>query len=220
MQWVRAAFVELVVRPLVRLLVKPRVELSRTALAASSPMLLIANHVNTFDLPLLLYALPARLRRQVTTAMSAELLANLRAGRGQGGWWLNLLARPAYWLLLALFNVFPLPRLSGFRRSFAHAGEALDRGYSVLVFPEGRRGGTGLLQPFRPGIGLLVQASRVPVLPVALAGMGSASRSGGRWFRTGTVRVRVGEPMQFAGGETTEAITEALQAALAALGPS
>ena len=29
--------------------------------------------------------------------------------------------------------------VAGFRRSFAHAGEAMDRGYSVLIFPEGAR---------------------------------------------------------------------------------
>ena len=39
-----------------------------------------------------------------------------------------------------VFNVFPLPRSAGFRRSFQHAGAALDHGYHVLVFPEGRLG--------------------------------------------------------------------------------
>jgi len=43
------------------------------------------------------------------------------------------------WALgVSLLNLFPLPREAGFRRSFAYAGEAVDRGYSVLVFPEGR----------------------------------------------------------------------------------
>ncbi len=217
-QWLRVAFLEAVLRPLVHLLAAPRVE--RAPELPSGPVLLIANHVNTFDLPLVLYALPGARRRWVATAMSAEVLGDLRAGRGQGTWWQNLLARPAYRLLVGLFNVFPLPRLAGFRRSFAHAGEALDRGYSVLVFPEGRRGSSGILQPFRPGIGLLVEASGVPVVPVALRGTGTASRADRRWFRTGRVAVRVGEALRFGPGTTPEAITRALQEALAALGPS
>ena len=94
---------------------------------------------------------------------------------------LNLLAPVGYWLLTALFNVFPLPRLRGFRRSFAHAGEAMDRGYSVLIFPEGSRSRDGKMHAFRAGIGLLAQESRVPILPVALVGLGemSGGRSGG-----------------------------------------
>lgn len=218
-QWLRAAFVEAVVRPLVRLLATPKVVFDGSA-ARQGPVLIIANHVNTYDMPLILYALPGPMRHHVAAAMSAEVLSNLRHGREQGNAVLNLLARPAAWLLVALFNVFPLPRLRGFRQSFAHAGEALDRGYSVLIFPEGRRSQTGGLQPFRPGIGLLVQASGVPVLPVALGGMGSASRQGQGWFRSGRIVVHVGESISFDPATQPEAITQELFLALRALGPS
>jgi len=44
------------------------------------------------------------------------------------------LQRMNYFLVVALFNVFPLPRTSGFRESFRFAGELADRGFSVLVF--------------------------------------------------------------------------------------
>ena len=40
---------------------------------------------------------------------------------------------------MALLNLFPLPREAAFLKSFAYAGECIDRGYSVLVFPEGDR---------------------------------------------------------------------------------
>ena len=205
--------------PLVRLLAKPRVVLE-AAVPRLPPMLIIANHVNTYDVPLLLYALPNGRRRSVAVAISAEVLSDLRFGRGQGNAVLNLLARGAYWLVVALFNVFPLPKSSGFRDSFAHAGEALDRGNSVLVFPEGRRGWTGELQPFRPGIGLLVQASQVPVLPVALQGAGASADRKGRWFRRPGLGVHVGQPLVFSGQQTPEAITRQLEEALQALRPS
>jgi long-chain acyl-CoA synthetase len=93
----------------------------------------------------------------------------------------------------ALFNVFPLPRRRGFRKSFAHAGEAMDRGDSVMIFPEGTRSADGKLQRFRDGIGLLAQESGVPVLPVALIGLGEMRSEGRRWFRSGRLEVRVGK---------------------------
>ena len=76
---------------------------------------------------------------------------------------------------------------------FCHAGEAMDRGYSVLIFPEGTRSPDGELHPFRPGIGLLAQQSRVPVVPVALIGLGEMRRGKTRWFRSGQLEVHVGE---------------------------
>ena len=100
-------------------------------------------------------------------------------------------------LFRSLFNVFPLPRSSGFRRSFAHAGEALDHGYSVLIFPEGRRSEDGRLHAFRPGIGLLAMQSRVPVLPVALRGLGQLKREKSRWFRSGKLTIHVGDLIPF-----------------------
>jgi long-chain acyl-CoA synthetase len=90
-----------------------------------------------------------------------------------------------------LFNVFPLPQLSGFRRSFQHAGEAIDAGYSVLVFPEGRRSDDGTPQPFKSGAGLLWKELGTPALTVRLEGLGVVKTTGRRWFRSGTYRVVV-----------------------------
>ena len=149
--------------------------------------------LTAYDGALILYALPARLRRGIAIAISGEVLLDLRRGRNQQSTLRNLLAPAGYWLVTALFNVFPLPRLRGFRKSFAHAGEAMDRGYSVLIFPEGTRSSDGELQPFRPGIGLLAQLSRVHVVPVALIGLGEMRRGKTRWFRSGQLEVHVGD---------------------------
>ena len=54
---------------------------------------------------------------------------------------------------MSLLNLFPLPREAGFRESFAFAGESVDRGYSILVFPEGRHTTDGKIGPFRAGVG-------------------------------------------------------------------
>ena len=124
--------------------------------------------------------------------MSGEMLLDLRKGQNQGSVVDNFFAPAAYWLVVTLFNVFPLPRRRGFRRSFAHAGEAMDTGYSVMIFPEGTRSGDGKLQRFRSGIGLLAQESHVPVMPVALIGLGEMRRKR-RWVRSGKLEIRVGK---------------------------
>ena len=188
----RIVFLELVMRPLVWLLAAPRVTGPRSPLP-DSPLLLIANHVTAYDGALILYALPGKLRRRVAVAMSGEMLLDLRHGRNQGNALLNLLAPAAYWLITALFNVFPLPRARGFRASFDHAGEAMDRGYSILIFPEGTRSHDGLLHPFRSGIGLLAQESRAPILPIALLGLHEMRAA--RRLRSNHLEIRIGEPI-------------------------
>ena len=186
---VRMTFLELVMRPLIEILAAPRV-VYKTAGLPQGPLLIVANHVTAYDGALVLHALPGRLRRRTAIAMSGETLLDLRQGRNQPRALYNLFAPAGYWLVTALFNVFPLPRLRGFRRSFEHAGEAMDRGYSVLIFPEGTRSRDGELHLFRPGIGLLAQQSRVPIVPVALIGLHEMRKT--RWFRSGHLEIHVG----------------------------
>ena len=234
-QALRVVWMECVMRPLVGFLAAPRVTFAAGARAeltdSAQPLLILCNHVTYYDGALVLYALPGRLRRHVAAAMSGEMLLDYRAMRNQPNALENLLAPAAYWLLTALFNVFPLPRARGFRRSFAHAGEAMDRGYSVLIFPEGTRSQTGQMNRFRPGIGLLAAESRVPILPVAILGLHpSERRSPGtpglgeiqaehaRWFRSGRIEVRIGELIPAAeDGTDPAALTARLEQAVRAL---
>ncbi|HEX4005557.1 MAG TPA: AMP-binding protein [Acidobacteriaceae bacterium] len=207
----RVAFTELISQPLVWLLAAPRVQ-RPPHIDAQHPILLVANHVTTYDVPLVLYGLPGPMRRRVAAAMAGNMLRDWRHMRNlaPGLNWLG----PLTWLLVTgLFNAFPLPRSAGFRRSFQHAGEALDRGYNVLVFPEGHRTDAGL-QPFRPGIGLLVRESGAPVMPVALAGLSELKQKGRGWFRSGALTVRVGDPLEFAPSDSAEQITAQLEQAM------
>ncbi len=215
--WIRVAFLELIARPLIWFLADPRVA-AREATGAigdtSKPMLIIANHVTSYDGPLVQYALPGWLRRRIAVAMSGEMLEDYRHFRnpeslGKYGRFYPF-GPVAYFLLTALFNVFPLPRNRDFQRSFAHAGDALDHGFSVMIFPEGTRSTAGQLARFRPGIGLLVRQSNVSVLPVAICGLGELKKQGRGWFRSGKVEVRVGRSIQFPLEATEAAITERL----------
>lgn len=210
----RNAFLEAASQPLVRLLAKPKVECVGP-IQPGRPVLIIANHVTAYDVPLIQYGLPGPMRRRIAAAMAGNMLRDWRHFRNLAPG-LNWLGPVTWFLVTALFNAFPLPRSAGFRRSFQHAGEALDRGYNVVVFPEGHRTESGL-QPFRPGIGLLVRESGAPVLPVALAGLSELKAKGRGWFRSGTLTVRVGQTMEFAPGESPEVITEQLYEALRSL---
>ncbi|HEX9201784.1 MAG TPA: lysophospholipid acyltransferase family protein, partial [Acidobacteriaceae bacterium] len=223
-QALRVLWIELVMRPLVWFLAAPRVTYVSNpthdgkAVMDGPPALLISNHVTAYDGALVLYALPFKLRHRVAAAMSGEMLADMRSARNQGNFLLNLLAPGAYYLLTALFNVFPLPRARGFRRSFAHAGEAMDHGYSVLIFPEGTRSRDGKLHAFRPGIGLLAQQSRAPILPIAIRGLYELTTTHTRWFRSGRIEVRAGALIP-AADETTDpaALSATLEQAVRAL---
>jgi long-chain acyl-CoA synthetase len=214
-EWVRIAFIEAVMRPLVWLLANPRVVGPQKPLP-EGPMLIVANHVTAFDGPLVQYAVAGRVRRHIAAAMLGEMLEDYRHWRnperapGSNGFYLP--GPAAYFLVTALFNVFPLPRQRDFQTSFAHAGKAMDRGYSVLVFPEGTRSAEGELARFRPGIGLLAKQSGVPVLPIGIRGLGDLKAHRRGWFRSGTVEVRVGEAIQFEPDETEGAITARLHA--------
>jgi long-chain acyl-CoA synthetase len=228
-RWVRVVWIEAVMRPLVWLLARPRVVVEDAdptrdgetvtdgapdVVTESGPCLIIANHVTAYDGALVLYALPGKMRRRVAAAMSGEMLLDYRRARGQGNWALNVLAPGAYWLLTALFNVFPLPHARGFRRSFAHAGEAMDEGYSVLIFPEGMRSRTGTMGRFRAGIGLLARETEAAVVPVGLRGLYEARG----WFRSGRIEVRVGRPIAAANDATDAAeLTARLEAAVRGL---
>jgi len=214
-QWIRIAFNEVIARPLTWLLAAPRV-VGPLAALPPGPLLIIGNHVTAYDAALIEYALPPRLRRRIAVAMMGEMLEDFRHFRnpdwppGHKGFY--ILGPPAYWLVTALYNVFPLPRQRDFQASFAHAGKALDRGYNVMVFPEGTRSAEGQLARFRPGIGLLVKESFVPVVPVAIRGLGELKTRKRGWFRSGTIEVLVGDPIQFAVEETEAAITTRLHA--------
>lgn len=208
----RELFLEIVAQPFVWFLGAPRVTLAEGELP-DGPVIVIANHVTAYDAAIVLYALPRKLRRRTAIAMVGEMLLDYKRGRNQGNWFLNFFAPPQYWLVTALYNVFPMPRAHGFRKSFQHAGEAMDRGYSVIIFPEGARYYEGGIRPFRSGIGLIVQEARVPVIPVALVGLDEMHREG-RWFRSGKLEIRVGQTIPVDDAAEPAEITSRLEAAV------
>jgi long-chain acyl-CoA synthetase len=124
-----------------------------------------------------------------------------------------------YLLVTALFNVFPLPQRSGFRESFRFAGESVDRGYSVLIFPEGEVNNSeeGRMAAFQPGIGILAQNLGLPIVPTRLDGVWGMKQERRRWAHPGEITVHIGKPVSFPQGTAPEEIARWLEQIVAGL---
>jgi long-chain acyl-CoA synthetase len=86
----------------------------------------------------------------------------------------------------------------------------VDRGFSILIFPEGTETKDGRIQPFKAGIGLLVSELNLPVVPVMLRGLFEVKQRDQRFVKPGTVSVTFGEPITFTAGESAADITNEL----------
>lgn len=72
----------------------------------------------------------------------------------------------------------------------AAAKRLLDEGNSIVAFPEGTRAGAGPMGPFRGGIFRLALATRVPVVPICIAGNERTPARGSLVLEPATARVR------------------------------
>ncbi len=216
-RWIRALAFYCLVRPALLLLGWPRVRGRENLRGVKGPVLIVSNHASYIDPGFVLHALPARLRWRTAVAMGGETLTDLRVPPPGTNFFRAILGRIQYPLVIALFHVFPLPVRSGFRKSFEFAGELVDRGWSVLVFPEGVLTPDGAIGPFRAGIGLLVTRLRIPVIPMRLEGLYDLREANKHWTSPGHIRVTVGAPVTFAETETPENITQELERRVKAL---
>jgi long-chain acyl-CoA synthetase len=211
MRWIRVLVYYLFTWPATLLMAKPTVIGRERLRNAKGPLLFISNHVTYIDPGLLMFAMPARYRHRLAIAMQGEMLTAMRKPPRE----MNILQRAieilSYWLVTALFDVFPLPQRSGFRQSFAFAGESVDRGYSVVIFPEGRRTTDGQMAPFRAGIGILAQTLKIPILPMRIDGLFPLKQQERSVARRGEITIVVGEPVELQDGRSEEEIARRLE---------
>jgi long-chain acyl-CoA synthetase len=208
---VRVAVHYLLLRPAVFFLGWPHVEGRQNLSGTRGPVLVICNHLSDVDLGFVLTALPARLRHKLAIATGGEALEILRTPPATQGVIARIYDLVKWTLGVSLLNLFPLPREAGFRESFAYAGESVDRGYSVLVFPEGRHTTDGKLLPFRSGIGLLANNLQIPIVPMRIDGLFELKQAGKRFARPGHVKIKIGAPVQFEPGSDPEWIARELR---------
>jgi long-chain acyl-CoA synthetase len=185
--------------PLTRLFARVRVEGLEHLAALDGPVVFASNHQSHMDTPVILAALPGPLRRRVAVAMAKEFfeahfhpVGHSRRERFTSG--------AFYYLAALFFNAFPLPqREAGARRTLRYIGEVVSEGWSVLIFPEGRRTDAGEINEFKPGVGMIGSRLGAPVVPVRLEGVDRVLHHSWRMARRGRVRVAFGRPIRLEG---------------------
>jgi long-chain acyl-CoA synthetase len=202
----RTALQALVLLPVHALVCSPfRVQGLEHVVGIESPVLLVANHSSHLDTPSILRALPRRLRARVAVAAAADYFFR---------------TRPLAVAMPLLLNAFPFSREGAVRSSLEHCGDLADRGWSVLVYPEGTRSPTGRLQPFRTGTGLLATELGALVVPIGVDGCHALLPKGRRRPRRGPVTVRFGPAFRPRPGETHPAAAAELADAVSRLLPA
>ena len=213
-RWLRLLVYYGLVWPATQILGHPKIVGREHLRNLRGPVLVISNHVTRrADIGLILAALPLRFRHRLAAAMGGETLQDMRHPPREWFFLKRGAYELGYWLVTALFNVFPLPRLSGFRESFRFAGESVDRGYNLLVFPEGivNDRESPEMVPFQAGIGLLAENLGIPVVPMRLDGVWQMKRERRRLAHFGEITVRIGAPVSFPPGISAPAIAQKLE---------
>ncbi|NVN98032.1 MAG: AMP-binding protein [Geobacteraceae bacterium] len=200
-QWLRRLVDTVVHRPLFAIYVNLKPESADRIIALGTPVMFISNHVSYLDQPTVMGAIPSQLRYRTATAAWAEFFfVNFSTLLGR------LWKTVAFQYCSVLMGVFPLPQSSGFRATMQHMGRLVDRGNSLLIFPEGERTEHSGLLPFQKGLGVMVQELGIPVVPVAIIGLEKILPRGANWPVPGNVRVVFGDPIDFKGKTPDEIV--------------
>ncbi|MGA7458623.1 MAG: AMP-binding protein [Candidatus Korobacteraceae bacterium] len=209
--WIREFIYYLLSWPATMIMAHPKIVGRENLRGVDGPLLISCNHITYIDVGFTLLALPPRLRRKLAVGMLGELLWQMWRPPNDWNPFLRLSYKVGYYLVVALFDVFPLPQQSGVRESFSYAGESVDRGYSVLVYPEGQRTLDGKPTPFRSGFGMLASRLNVPVLPLRIDGLWEMKLKGHKIARPGQLKVVIGEPMRFPPDTPPDEITNQVE---------
>jgi long-chain acyl-CoA synthetase len=219
-RWFRLLVYYSLAWPATKILGHPRVVGRDNLKNVKGPAIVISNHITRrADIGLILMALPLRFRHRLAAAMGGETLLRMRKPPREWFFAKRWAYQLGYFLVTAIFNVFPLPQLSGFRESFRFAGESVDRGYNLLIFPEGEVNNSedGKMASFQPGIGILAQNLQLPMIPMRLDGVWGMKRERRRLARRGEITVHIGKPVSFPFPGTPEEIARGLQKIVAEL---
>lgn len=211
----RALFRETVILPLFRHYISFSVE--GTLEGVAPPVIFAPNHTSNLDTIALVAALPRRWRNRLAPAVSQDYFLPYLEASGTFGRRLTLGVQ--FWLAALALNVFPLPQATrGVRDALEFAGRLVDHGYSILVFPEGRRTPDGAIHEFRPGVGLMAVRLHIPVIPVHIEGLFEVLSVHDSWPRPGPVRLRFGSPVTFHESDDFQVATEVIERRVRELG--
>lgn len=159
-------------------------------LPRSGPVILVSNHFNLGDPPVLTYVLP----RRIVWMAKQELFDTPVIG----------------WLFRA-FGLIPVRRFEGDLKALRKAQGALKSGHVLGMFPEGTRSAGKGLGEGEPGTAFIALRTGAPIVPVAIWGTEGIKlpRDAFR-FRGSRISVRFGQP--FGLPETKRATKEQIAA--------
>lgn len=193
----REAVLRVLLRPILSYYTSRRTNGRDKLSRLKAPVILVANHVSHLDTPVILAALPRRFRRKTVVGAAADYFYRNR-----------LIA-----IVVSLaFNTVPMDRKGGGleKQSAGHVDRLLDRGWNLLLFPEGtrsRHGGTGRL---RRGAAVLAARHRVQIIPIRVTGTRDVMPPGRFWpsrvrSRNGSKRhdvsISFGDPITVTGAD-------------------
>ena len=168
----------LIARALFTLLTRWEVR-GRENIPADGPVLVVANHLNLTDPPLL----GISLGRKMMFMAKEELFRSPLAACFVGG-----------------FGAFPVRRGKLDRKAMRQAQQVLTDGMALIMFPEATRSKTARLQRAYPGSALIAMRIGVPILPVGVIGTEKV-RGVGWIFRRPRITINIGRTFQLPSGK-------------------
>jgi 1-acyl-sn-glycerol-3-phosphate acyltransferase len=172
--------------------------------------IMAANHASHLDTLCLLAALPLRKLHRAFPAAAQDYF---------------FVSVPRLAMAAIVVNALPFGRQKNIRHSLDLCRQLLaNPGNILILFPEGTRTATGQIGEFKPGIGLLVAGTNIPVVPCHLHGAYAAWPKWKLWPRPRKVRLQIGPPRAYAsplpGKESSEQIGHDLRQAICDLAAS
>jgi long-chain acyl-CoA synthetase len=191
-----------IMQPLVRLFYRVQTTGADRLVGLAGPVVFIPNHCLHTDNAIILSRLPVGWRWKLSAAAAAD----------------TIYANPLKGILASvLANAFPLRREGGVRHSLELLGARLDRGFNILLYPEGKLTVGGPMQPFKAGVGLIAIEGAMPVVPmkIHIRRMSRLDAPGSSW--RGDVEVVFGDPLWLDADSDPVAATARLEDAVRAL---
>ena len=174
------------------------------------PLLIYPTHISPVDPAWVMKALPAHYQTRTAIAAASDIVYEAPFIRRFAG------------TLELIFNCYPFARETQVKSSLLYTGRLLDRGFSVMLFPEGHMSRTGKLQEIMPGSALIAVEMSVPVVPVGITGTEKIASPGVKGVvvpHRAPVKVTFGAPLRFPAHTSYPLAAEHIHAALEKLIP-